>query len=181
MPSPIGHALGALTVGWAVSGRAPSSTFLTRSLWVAAFGIAPDLDLLIGRHSMETHSIGAAVCAGAAAAAFRLPLASTRWRTFLVACLAWMTHPLLDALGDDTAPPLGVMLWWPLSREHELFARIFMPISRRWWHESFWTGNLLAALWEIALLAPVAFAAWWFMQRPSALPGAGRGKPPAQL
>jgi len=165
MPSPIGHALGALAVGWAASGPAPRRALVSRSLWIAAFGLAPDLDLLVGRHSMETHSLGAAVMAGVLAAYFRWPLASTRWRIFLTACLAWMSHPLLDSLGADTSPPFGVMMLWPFSREHLMFETIFMPISRRWWLEGFFAGNLLAAVREVAILGPVAVVSWWWTQR----------------
>lgn len=165
MPSPIGHALGALAVGWAASGTASKHALATRSLWIVAFGLAPDLDLLIGRHSMETHSVGAAVLTGLVAAYFRCPLASTRSRIFLTACLAWMTHPLLDALGADTSPPFGVMLLWPFSRDHVMFDTVFMPISRRWWLEGFLAGNLLAALREVVILGPVAGVAWFLTQR----------------
>lgn len=173
MPSPVGHALGALAVGWAASGPVPRRTLVSRSLWIAAFGLAPDLDLLVGRHSMETHSVGAAMLAGLVAACFRWPLASTRWRIFLTACLAWMTHPLLDALGADTSPPLGVMMFWPFSRDHVMLGAVFMPISRRWWVEGFFVGNLLAAVREVAILAPVAIVSWFVVRRRS---GSGSGR-----
>lgn len=114
---------------------------------------------------METHSVGAAVLAGLVAAYFRCPIASTRTRIFFVACLAWMTHPLLDALGADTSPPFGVMLFWPFSREHVMFETVFLPISRRWWLEGFFVGNLLAAVREVAILGPVALVSWWVTQR----------------
>jgi len=165
MPSPIGHGLGALAIGWAVSGRAPRGHLLGRSLWIAAFGLAADLDLLIGRHSMETHSFGAALLAGALAALLRWPLASTRVRIFLTAVLAWSTHPILDALGADTSPPFGVMMFWPLSGEHVMFGEVFLPISRRWWLPGFVAGNLAAAVREVAVLGPAALLTWIFAQR----------------
>lgn len=165
MPSPVGHALGALAAGLAASGPASRRLLLTRSLWMAAFGLAPDLDLLVGRHSMETHSIGAAVVAGALAAAFRWPLASTRLRIFMTGALAWSTHPLLDALAADDSLPLGVMLFWPFSNDHVMWPTVFSPISRRWWLPGFVMNNVAAALREVAILGPAALISWWFAQR----------------
>ena len=165
MPSPVGHALGALAVGWMMAGPAPRGARLAQGLWIGALGVAADLDLLIGRHSMETHSVGAAVIAGAIAAACRLPLASTRTRTFLTATLAWLTHPLLDALGADTSVPLGVMLFWPVSTDHVLIARVFDGISRQWWREDFVRHNLLAALREVMRIGPFTLVAWIVARR----------------
>lgn len=160
MPSPVGHALGALTVGWLTGEPAGRRSLITRSLIIAALGLAPDLDLLIGRHSMETHSIGAAVLAGAVAAAFRWPIAATRPRIFVTAALVWCTHPLLDALGADTSAPLGVMMFWPFSREHVMFEPVFDPISRRWWLEGFFVGNAVAVARELVILGPPALVSW---------------------
>jgi membrane-bound metal-dependent hydrolase YbcI (DUF457 family) len=165
MPSPVGHALAALTVGWVAAGRANPNTLVQRSVLIAGLGLAPDLDFLIGRHSMETHSLGAALLAGAIAAAVRLPVASTRLRIFLTAALAWSTHPILDSLGADGSAPFGVMMFWPLSREHVTLAPFFDPISRRWWLDGFITRNLMAAVREVAILGPLAVASWLTTQR----------------
>ena len=100
VPSPVGHGLAALAVGWAVAGRATSA----RGAWAqaatfVAVGIAPDLDLLWGRHSAETHSIGAAAIVASIAAWRRWPAAVTPSRIWLAVFLAWCSHPLLDAIG----------------------------------------------------------------------------------
>ena len=82
MPSPLGHALGAVAAGWVVGGRVwpgwhatlfspwrgreraepraidVHSTHVTTAFYLAA-GVAPDLDLLAGSHSTYTHSVGA--------------------------------------------------------------------------------------------------------------------------
>jgi inner membrane protein len=177
VPSPVGHALGALAVGWATSGLAGKGAIVKRSLIIAALGLAPDLDLLIGRHSMETHSVGAAVLAGAVAAAFRWPIAATRLRIFVTAALVWSTHPVLDALGADTSPPLGVMMFWPFSREHVMFETVFHPISRRWWLPGFVTGNLEAIARELVILGTAALVAWLLTSRARiATPGRGDGQ-----
>src|SRR3954452_11367330 len=79
VPSPVGHALGALAVGWAVAPRpATSRAAWTQAALLAAAGVAPDLDLLMGRHSAETHSLGAAILVATVAAGLRAPVASTR-------------------------------------------------------------------------------------------------------
>src|SRR4029079_18464312 len=60
MPSPIGHALAGMAVGWAIAD--PGASPRPRAVEPAIFGavaVAPDLDLLIGWHRMYVHSIGA--------------------------------------------------------------------------------------------------------------------------
>jgi hypothetical protein len=165
MPSPVGHALAALAVGWVAAGAARPNTLMKRSVLIAALGVAPDLDLLGGRHSMETHSFGAALLVGAVAAAVRLPLASTPLRIFLTATLAWATHPVLDSFGADTSEPFGVMMGWPLSREHVMFEPFFHSISRRWWLDGFITNTLMAVVREVAILGPIAVVSWLAMRR----------------
>lgn len=76
MPSPVGHAIGGLIAGWAITG-APAITAASfdpttrrgrrdladlgrRIAPFALLGMAPDLDLLVGLHSRYTHSLGAA-------------------------------------------------------------------------------------------------------------------------
>ena len=135
---------------------------------LVAVGVAPDLDLLWGRHSAETHSIGAAAIVASIAAWRRWPVLSERsgvegpaavtpWRIWLAIFLAWCSHPLLDALGRDGTPPLGVMAFWPLSNDYVLFPfRIFEAITRRYWEDEFVRHNVMAIAKEVALLAPIA-------------------------
>ena len=158
VPSPIGHALGALAAAWIVAppdlrtrdGR-------TQAAILAAVAIAPDLDLLIGRHSAESHSIGAAVLVAAIAALMRWPVARERWRIGLAVLLAWISHPLLDSFGQDSSPPLGVMAFWPFSREYvHAPVQVFMPIWRRYWLAGFVSHNLLAVVRELLILGPLA-------------------------
>lgn len=165
MPSPVGHTLGALAAGWAAAGPTDRRSILRRSLIIAALGLAPDLDLLVGRHSMETHSVGAAVLAGVLAAALRWPIAATRLRILATAALVWFTHPVLDAFAADTSAPLGVMILWPFSREHVMFDPMFGPISRRWWVPGFVTNNLIAVARELTILGPAALVSWLVTQR----------------
>jgi membrane-bound metal-dependent hydrolase YbcI (DUF457 family) len=110
---------------------------------------------------METHSLGFAVLVGLAVLAWQR---STR---LAIACmLSVATHVLFDWLGSDDFPPLGVMAFWPLSREfYFAHAFIFEAISRRYWLPDFITHNLLAVAREIAILLPPAALLWWRRSR----------------
>jgi inner membrane protein len=166
MPSPVGHTLGALAIGWTLDpSSADRRAFWWRVAALAALSAAPDLDLLIGRHSRETHSIGAAlIVASVVAWAWPTLLAPARRRTWLTAFLVWLSHPLLDILAPDGTAPFGVMLLWPLSNEHFTTGlHILDPISRRWWLgiEQFVVHNVFAVAREVLVLGPVAAVVWW--------------------
>jgi len=159
MPSPVGHGLAGIAAGWAVGRPARSTRALAvQTLTLAAIGMAPDLDLLWGRHSRETHSIGAALVVASLAAWRRWPVgADTRGRIFATAAATWLIHPVLDVFSIDNAEPIGVMLWWPFSAAfvHSPHA-FFDPISRMWYSPDIWSHNALAAAHELMWLAPVA-------------------------
>jgi hypothetical protein len=155
MPSPLGHALGAVAAGWLAQGRRPS----WRSTAVlVGVGLAPDLDLLAGTHSTYTHSVGAV----ALATAVTWTLSRDR-RWALAVGAAWASHLLLDWLGTDTRAPIGIMALWPFTTAHyQSTLYVFDAISRRYWlPEQFIWGNLRAALKEAAILVPVLAAAYW--------------------
>ena len=66
MPSPVGHALGGIVAGWrAVPDGARRADTLRTALIVGAFGVAPDLDLLVHDHRGPAHSLGAAILVAA--------------------------------------------------------------------------------------------------------------------
>lgn len=153
MPSPIGHSLASLIVG------RPASRGL--AVVLIAVGLAPDLDLLWGRHSMETHSIGAALAAGLVAM-----LCTRNARLAAVIAAVWFAHPLLDCLGADDSAPRGVMLLWPFSREYFVAPiPIFDAISRMWWRDDVWSHNFKAAAKEVLILGPILAAAWIWRRR----------------
>ena len=128
----------------------------------AAVAAAPDLDLLIGRHRAESHSLGAAAIVATIAAWRRWPVADTRGRVWLAIFAACATHPLLDALAFDNVPPIGIMAFWPFSRAYvQSGFTLFAPVWRRWWLASFYTHNTLAVIREVSILAPVWLAVWW--------------------
>lgn len=173
MPSPIGHVLGGLLAGFACASPTPvdAATVRARLLAVARSRLAvvpavaaclPDVDFLWGRHSMETHSLGAAVGAGLVAW-----LVWRQRRLAVAVALAWASHVFFDWLGSDATPPLGVMAFWPLTSSF-FFAEayVFEAISRRYWLSGFWPHNLRAVAAELAWLGPlVAAAAWWRVRR----------------
>jgi len=162
VPTPVGHALGALTLGWVATSR-PSSmgaAWVQSAIFVAV-GVAPDLDLLIGRHRQETHSIGAAAVLASAAVFMRWPAADRAWRTWTAIFLASLSHPILDALGTDRAAPFGIMAWWPFSRAYFLTGwDVFLPIPRRWYEAGFVWQIARAAAHEVLILVPLAAASW---------------------
>lgn len=186
MPSPVGHVIAAAAAGWLVAGpvegadrrvpagHAPGShapdgsspggrlrqltspANLRRALLFGAVGLIPDLDLLAGVHSAYTHSIGGAV------AVFLVSVAVAGWQRWPLAAgagVAYLTHPVLDFLGEDTAAPFGVMLFWPLSTAYfHSGLDWFPPIERRYWLDGFWSHNVRSIAIEIAVLAPLAAA-----------------------
>src|SRR5688500_11155781 len=100
MPSPIGHALGGIAVGSALSGR-------TRWGMLAIFALAgavADVDFLLPlQHRGPSHSLGAA------ALVFATSLAVTRQaRMALAIAAAYASHTLLDWLGADSSSPHGL-------------------------------------------------------------------------
>jgi LexA-binding, inner membrane-associated putative hydrolase len=177
MPSPLGHALGGIAAGGIAAGAR-----LRRDVWLlAALGMLADCDLLFGAHSGPTHSIGAAfVVALAVFVVARIRRSPAATRVAAAAFLAYGSHPLLDWLGNDSSPPLGIMALWPFSREHyESSLHVFMATSRRYWQgEAFWRQNLAAVAREIAILAPAAIAVWWMSMRTTRSGAARTASPP---
>ena len=170
MPTPVGHALGALLLTAPLRAR---YRLLGTGVAVtaAAAGMAPDLDLLIGRHSAETHSIGAAAVAGALAWLWVQRRSHARRSAGALAAiigLAVLSHVFLDWLGSDTSPPIGIMALWPFSTSYyESDARVFMAVSRRYWLDEFWLYNLRVLGREIVLLGIPVLLFEWLMRRKS--------------
>ncbi len=151
MPSPVGHALGGAIAGLALEPAA---------VWACALAaVAPDLDILWGRHNAETHSVGAAVLAGLAVLTWTH---GRRRRLALAVTLAWGSHVLFDWLGSDAVPPIGVMALWPFSDAYYFAnAYLFDTIFRQVWRPNFWTHNTWAAVKELLILGPVV----WLLAR----------------
>jgi membrane-bound metal-dependent hydrolase YbcI (DUF457 family) len=161
MPSPIGHALGGIAAAWPfVPADRRARRAVASALIVSAVAAAPDLDLLVNDHRGPAHSIGAALVAGAAAW-----LWTRRPRWGVAVALAWASHVLLDWLGTDTRPPIGIMALWPFSTGfYESRFHVFPAISRRYWLAEFWTYNVKALGLELLVLVPVAVVVVWAMR-----------------
>ena len=163
MPSPVGHALAAVAIGCLVQRSVAGGRLPGREVVLfATLGVAPDLDLLVGMHSGPTHGIGVAAVAASLA---WLPLhlvrsASARRRLALACALAYASHILLDWLGTDSSPPIGIMALWPFSQAYfESSLHVFPAVSRRIQQpELFWAQNARALYWELVILGPVAMA-----------------------
>jgi inner membrane protein len=156
MPSPIGHAIAGVIVGSLVSPRRDNGVRAIAAY--AAAGMAADLDLLVGAHSGPSHGIGAALIVGAVTwAILRRAHAHRRAIAACALALAYASHTLLDWLGTDSSPPIGIMALWPFSYQYyESPWHVFMAISRRYWLPEFWTFNRLALGRELLILVPLA-------------------------
>lgn len=157
MPSPIGHALGGAAAGWLAAAhpesRSPHAWWKT-GLAFAALGMLPDLDLLVGQHRGPSHALAAAVIVGLLAAVL-----TRRRQLSVAAAAAYASHALLDWLGSDSSPPIGIMALWPISREYfESNLHLFQAISRRYWMPGFLAHNVRAVAWELVVLTPLAAA-----------------------
>jgi LexA-binding, inner membrane-associated putative hydrolase len=153
--------------------------------------MAPDVDLLFGAYSGPTHGLGAAVIAGCVAWMWLRRVAGTGSRTpdpgsriasretraarrrrsgatALAVAFAYASHTLLDWLGTDSAPPIGIMALWPVTRDYyESPLHVFMAISRRYWLPEFWTYNLRALGRELLFLLPLLTLVLVLRRRPS--------------
>jgi hypothetical protein len=170
MPSPLGHALGGAAAGWTVAplGNSSRRTALVRTAGFMAAGTLADLDLLFGAHRGPTHGLGAAVLVGLAVwmwSAAR-PTRSrggsySAVRVGLAVAAAYATHTLLDWLGSDSSPPLGIMALWPVTREYYVSPYpIFLAVSRQYCQPDFWLLTFRAIAREVAILGPLAALVW---------------------
>jgi inner membrane protein len=173
MPSPVGHALAGISAGWLVD--RPGT--LARTVVFAVAGTAADVDLLFGAHSGPTHGLGAAVIAGilvAAVSSVRLRAEATRSakegaiRFGGAVMAAYASHTLLDWLGTDSSPPIGIMALWPFSRDYyESHLHVFGAISRRYWLPGFWASNVRALAGELAILLTLSGLVFFARRRPA--------------
>lgn len=161
MPSPIGHALGGLAAGYAVAPR-------VRWPFLALFAIAgmlPDLDFLLPiQHRGPSHSITAAALAFVVSFAVLHVRGAQRASLRLAAAVAaaYLSHTLLDWLGEDSSSPRGLMALWPFSQTYYISGiDLFSAVNRRYWIPGFWRGNAIAAVREVAILGP---AVWLIRQ-----------------
>ena len=172
MPSPVGHVLAGLCVHVLAARSRDELRDWRRALVITGAALAPDVDLLFcfvdGRnhHNNETHSLGAAILAGLAAAVVLPLLRLARPRALAAAVSAgWTSHLVLDYLNRDTNPPIGIMALWPWSDAHyKVPWPIFLDIGRTLEWQTL-LHNLVAAAWEGAVLVPLLWAALRYRSR----------------
>ena len=171
VPSPVAHGLAAVVAGWLVDPprAGDRSGMWKRAALFAAAGVAPDLDLIVGAHSGPTHGLGAAAIAGVVA---WVCLRGMGWRgggiTACAIALAYASHTLLDWLGTDLSPPIGIMALWPFSSEYyESHLHVFRAISRRYWLPEFWASNARALAGELTILLPLSALVYLVRRRPT--------------
>ena len=171
MPSPVAHFLFGVTTHVATSAGDDLGWRRRAAITVAA-ALAPDLDFAfkafgLAVHQGASHSVGAALIAGAVVSALA---AVGKWprpgALGLAAFLGWMSHVFLDLLNLDTHPPIGVLALWPFAGGHyKVPWPIFMDIGRTLeWITVL--RNAIAVAWETALLSPLLVLAWRFRTRP---------------
>lgn len=190
MPSPIGHVLAGLAVGWLTepaTARTPTSTPTADAvrhghlfkrwpdvltpfvLWCAFVAAIPDADLLlaVSRHRVATHSLTATALVFIVAAVVTGKV-TRRLGLRLAAALAAAhgTHLLLDWMGTDPGPPSGLQLLWPFDRTYYVSGwDVFPPTDRRLQVPGAIGTNVRAAFAEIALLGPLAAGALFVRRR----------------
>ena len=162
MPSPIGHAIAGVAVAW--SAREPRLAPVC-----AGLAALPDIDLVLpASHRTYTHSLTAVLAVSIVAAAVTGKV--TRWRTALVCGAAYASHLLLDWLGADTRPPLGIQVLWPFSDRWFISGWNAFPETARLhlFSMAALRQNALAIAQELAILLPILALVWLVRVKPAA-------------
>jgi inner membrane protein len=165
MPSPIGHGLAGLAIGLAIEPVLPeSATTTTRhlskfALMGALVAAMPDADLLYSEvHRGVSHSIGATVLLMIIASVVTgWVTGRVQWRWVILVGAAHASHILMDWLGTDRYPPIGLEALWPFSREFYISGwDVFPPTERRvYLPGAVWT-NVRALVAEVGIMGPIA-------------------------
>ncbi len=174
MPSPIGHTLAGLAVGWLsepappATGRRLRDSLTPLVLWCAFVAAIPDADLLIPHfHRTATHSVTATVLVLIMVAAVTGKVTRhPAWTLALALAAAHGTHLLLDWLGTDRFPPPGLQMLWPFS-PHFFYSGVdlFPAVERRLLRPEALGVNAYAAAWELLIMGPFAALAWAWRRR----------------
>ncbi len=172
MPSPLGHALAGLAIGWsadAIRRKPLRAGSYSLAAVCGALAISPDFDFLYPPfHRMATHSLTAIVSIAIVALAWHRRTTTGARTTVVVACvLAYASHVLLDLLGGDTKVPAGIQLLWPFSDGWFISGvRVFRETYLRGFFEpSIIVSNTLAIARELLVIIPFAAVTFAWRRR----------------
>jgi inner membrane protein len=165
MPSPIGHGLAGLAIGFAIEPVLPESAtsttrHLTKFALIGAIVAAmADADLVYSAiHRGMSHSIGATVLLMIITGIVTgWVTGRVQWRWVILVGAAHASHILMDWLGTDRYPPIGLEALWPFSREFYISGwDVFPPTERRvYLPGAVWT-NVRALVAEVGIMGPIA-------------------------
>jgi membrane-bound metal-dependent hydrolase YbcI (DUF457 family) len=172
MPTPVGHALGGLGV-YLATRQAPLREDVTLAAACVAVSLLPDLDFAIGPfvgrsyHHYFSHSLGFTAIFGALVYALtRLLGRSKPMRDTVVLTAVYLSHILLDLVGKDTFPPIGVQLFWPVSDAfYTSNVFIFDEVWRGTFGRLFGLHNWMAVGREVLVLLPISALLLWRSRR----------------
>jgi membrane-bound metal-dependent hydrolase YbcI (DUF457 family) len=167
MPSPLGHGLAGLAIGFAAEPATVAQTSGTRLSSFAVVGAivaaSPDLDLMYpGFHRTITHSVGmTALVMIITAVVTGWVTGRIQWRWVLLVGAAHASHILMDWMGTDHFAPAGLEALWPFSRTFYISGwDVFPATERRLYLPQAWIINLRAFLAEVGLMVPIAIVAF---------------------
>jgi membrane-bound metal-dependent hydrolase YbcI (DUF457 family) len=195
MPSPFGHLLAGLTIGWLAepfAGRPRRAAAATHpwdatdrlagtggrfrpwsrfALLCAALAALPDVDLVYSPiHRQITHGIGAVFLIMIIAAAVTGWVTRKNvWRVALVCGAAYASHIVLDLLGRDASQPYGLRALWPFDDGWYISGWDVFPGTerRRIFSQATIVTNIWSVVREVLVLAPVVAGVWWIRKRPA--------------
>jgi inner membrane protein len=165
MPSPIGHGLAGLAIGFAIEPVLSESAATTTrrlskfALMGALVAALPDADLVSSAiHRGVSHSIGlTALLMIITGVVTGWVTGRVQWRWVILIGAAHASHILMDWLGTDRYPPTGLEALWPFSREFYISGwDVFPPTERRvYLPGAVWT-NVRALVAEVGIMGPIA-------------------------
>jgi membrane-bound metal-dependent hydrolase YbcI (DUF457 family) len=164
MPSPIAHALGGAAVAW-LADRTPRRPAADARVATACAVLAalPDADLLLPMaHRTVTHSLAAVAIVFFIVSIAGAVTGKVTVRVALICAAAYASHLLLDWLQADPTPPFGIQVLWPFSPAWVISGvNVFRATERRHLLDAVvMKRNFVAAVQEVAIMAPIAATAY---------------------
>jgi len=167
MPTPIGHSLFALSAVMIRKGQPLEKRDLGLIVVSMTLANLPDIDftpmLVYGFravsmfHQAYTHNLGFCLIGSIVSALIAAKLMHKRFfELFPFFFILVFSHIILDAMGNDTNPPCGVQLLWPLVDRHFMLPfPVFIGIAKSSARELFSLWNLMAVGLECVIFLPI--------------------------